>query len=252
MAIEISLIMSTMPHVILIDLDGTLLEFDLEGFSEAFFRIWADRSHHLVSPDDLRSWLDLAGEGIESKSGILQSRREVFVDSLAELLRIEPTEALAMVLSLWNEEFHAMKKFWRKEALARSLVQWIVAEGFEIVIATGMLIPREAIELKLEWAGIPSSEFEYLLITDWENMHSYKPHPDYYIEVLEHIGRSPEECLMVGDSWEHDVVPARAAEIPVYWIADKEEERPDPSIDLVGQGDLSTFLLWFQGLEEFK
>ena len=151
-----------------------------------------------------------------------------------------------MVDSLLGEAFPAMRQYWRKIPEARSTVMWLKEHGYDVVIATGMLFPRFVIEMKLEWAGVPSSEFEYLFITDWENMHTNKPLPEYFVEVLDHVGRAPDQCLMVGDSWEHDVVPARTVGLPVYWIADKDEEKPDPSIHLVGQGNLSDLLTLIQ------
>ena len=49
-------------------------------------------------------------------------------------------------------------------------------------------------------------------------MHSAKPNSRYYMEILEHIGRSPDECIMVGDDWGNDIVPALKAGLQVFSV----------------------------------
>jgi FMN phosphatase YigB (HAD superfamily) len=209
---------------ILFDLDGTLLDFvSDEGFGEAFFDAWINKFQHLVSVDDLRSWSEQMREGVDLNLRAGETNRDLFTESLATLVDLPISEVTSMIETLFNQEFPTMNRFWRRNP-----------------------VPRFVIEMKLEWADVPPSEFAYLFITDWENMHSNKPQPEYYREVLEHIGKNPEQCLMVGDNWEHDVVPARSVGIPVFWIADRREEKPDPRIKLDGQGTLGDLLIWFQ------
>ena len=63
-----------------------------------------------------------------------------------------------------------------------------------------------------------------------------------YREILEAIGRRPDECLMVGDNWGWDVVCAGTAGIPSYWIAMDGARPPEPVVPVVGRGDLDDLL----------
>lgn len=56
------------------------------------------------------------------------------------------------------------------------------------------------------------------LITTYENMHNCKPSPRYYLEIAEKIGREPEECVMVGNDAEADIVPAAAAGMSTFYL----------------------------------
>jgi FMN phosphatase YigB (HAD superfamily) len=85
-----------------------------------------------------------------------------------------------------------------------------------VVIATNPIFPETAIRQRMEWAGI--SDFPFKLITSYEVMHSAKPNSSYYMEILEHIGRSPDECIMVGDDWGNDIVPATKVGLQVFWV----------------------------------
>jgi FMN phosphatase YigB (HAD superfamily) len=68
----------------------------------------------------------------------------------------------------------------------------------------------------MEWAGV--SDFPFKLITSYEVMHSAKPNSRYYREILKHIGRSSAECIMVGDDWGNDIVPAMKAGLQVFGV----------------------------------
>jgi FMN phosphatase YigB (HAD superfamily) len=104
----------------------------------------------------------------------------------------------------------------------------------------------------MEWGGVGVDRFKYDLVTAYETSHATKAHPAYYREILHVLGRQPEECLMVGDNWEWDVVCAAEVGIAGFWIAAKGESPPTTEIEAVGQGSLDELLLLAEngGLEE--
>lgn len=103
--------------------------------------------------------------------------------------------------------------------VTRPLIEHCFAQGWQVIIATNPLFPRSAIEQRLAWAGVPVSEYPYALVTSYENMHSTKPHPAYYHEILQRVGARAEKTLMVGDDWDNDIVPAGAIGLQTYWIS---------------------------------
>ena len=56
-------------------------------------------------------------------------------------------------------------------------------------------------------------------MTSYENSNACKPNPQYYREILEKAGKSPRECLMVGNDAKEDLA-AREAGLSVYLITD--------------------------------
>ena len=143
-------------------------------------------------------------------------------------------------------EFRKLRSLTQPIREARSLVEWAMSHGLQVVIATNPVFPRVAIEERLEWAGIPASEFEYALVTSYEVMHSVKPNPAYYREIVHRLARQPEECLMVGDDWERDILPAASVGIPVYWIAEPDSEPRSAGIELAGHGKLPQLWTWLK------
>ncbi len=46
-----------------------------------------------------------------------------------------------------------------------------------------------------------------------------KPNPAAFHEVLRRLGAEPNEAVMVGDSWERDVLGARRIGMSTVWVA---------------------------------
>lgn len=51
-----------------------------------------------------------------------------------------------------------------------------------------------------------------------------KPAPQFYEYVLRDLGARPSEALMVGDSWENDVLGANRVGIRAVWLNEKNGE----------------------------
>ena len=113
--------------------------------------------------------------------------------------------------------------------------------GLKVVIATNAVFPISAIEQRLAWAGVPVTEFDYDLVTSYKNMHSAKPNSTYYTEILAKIDCVPETAVMVGDSWENDIVPAKEAGLYTYWINEDNPGEPPDSKLINGYGSLKEF-----------
>jgi FMN phosphatase YigB (HAD superfamily) len=51
-------------------------------------------------------------------------------------------------------------------------------------------------------------------------MHVSKPNPAYYREIAGRLGCAPEECVMVGNEVQMDIMPARRAGMKTFWVTD--------------------------------
>ncbi|MFN2166026.1 MAG: HAD family hydrolase, partial [Anaerolineae bacterium] len=75
----------------------------------------------------------------------------------------------------------------------------------DVVIATNPLFPALAVQHRMAWAGV--ADFAYDLVTSYENSRAIKPNLLYFEQILETLGRRPEDCLVVGDE-DMDMVAA--------------------------------------------
>ena len=69
------------------------------------------------------------------------------------------------------------------------------------------------------------------LIVDSRRVGLFKPDPAIFLHAAEKLGGSPETIMMVGDSFERDVAPAKKAGMKTAWLEGvAARECPDPSL----------------------
>jgi putative hydrolase of the HAD superfamily len=77
--------------------------------------------------------------------------------------------------------------------------------------------PSDIQRLKLDQAGLADA-FGAVVISGEVGVG--KPSPDVFAMVLDRLGAHPDDSVMVGDSWERDVLGALGAGMRAVWIAD--------------------------------
>lgn len=179
---------------ILFDLDGTLLDNNMEVFAKRFFERLAMRLGHLIPPGELVARAMQSTREMASHDGT-RTNAEVF----AEAFYPPGTRAQAepILCSFYESDFQELQQYTRKRPEARKVVLSAIEAGYEVVLATNPVFPRSAIYQRMKWAGIEDLAFR--LVTTYESSRSAKPNPRYFQEILSQLGRSPSECLMVGD-----------------------------------------------------
>ena len=85
------------------------------------------------------------------------------------------------------------------------------------------------------WAGIPHDIFEH--ITTYEVASHCKPKQDYYREILGVIGRSADECMMIGNDVREDMV-AREMGMETFLVTDCLKNPDDGNVDDYDNGSL--------------
>ena len=234
-----------MLKAVLFDLDNTLLINPLPLFGQAMFEAFARHLAHLVPLDQTISALLSVMQALYADNVDRCTNKEVFITTFCPAVG-HPPEALSdLVDSFYVKELPKLRYLTQPAPGARQAVEWAFERGLQVVIATGMQGPRTLTEQRLEWAGVPVTDFDYALLTTWSNMDATKPNPAYYSQVLSHLDRQPDECLMVGDDWEQDIFPATSIGIPSYWIAERTERPPQENPLLVGRGTLTDLVVWF-------
>jgi len=139
-----------------------------------------------------------------------------------------------------------------------TLFQKLADMDIKIVIASNPLWPLEVQQMRLCWAGLVGGRFD--LITHVENMHSCKPNPQFYQEIIDTIKIPADACVMVGNDPVNDM-SAGLLGITTYLTTDSdhsdystlavsEQIRPEsnPPVAPDHQGSLSG-VLSIPGLE---
>ena len=207
-----------MLKTILFDLDGTLLPLDTDAFITGYMKRLAAHAGHMVPPKQLVEQVLASTMAMIQSTDPVYSNAEVFAADFFPKVGRSQAELMPVFDEFYRTKFPSLRTSCAGlPGIARQVVQAALDSGFEIVLATNPLFPRLAIEERMRWIDI--IDFPWRLVTTYEDMHACKPQPAYYKEVLQLIGRRPEECLMVGNDVEEDGVAAKLG-IDVYFVTD--------------------------------
>lgn len=238
-------------EAVLFDLDGTLLELDMDRFLPVYLRRLAAWVADLFDPEDFVRQLIRATTAVMENRDRSRTNEALLYETL--WAGLDPArhpgarpdrreQALARFERFYREEFPKLQFMARRRPEAAALVEAARARGWKVVLATNPIFPMAAIAERLRWAGLDVGQFD--LVTVLENMHSCKPQPDYYLEVADRIGVEPGRCLMVGNDLRQDIAPARAVGMAVYVAEGLVLHEGEPGAVDAPRGTLGQLLQW--------
>ncbi|MCI5652116.1 MAG: HAD family hydrolase [Ruminococcus bromii] len=207
-----------MIDTIFFDLDGTLLPMDNDIFTKGYFKgLVGKLAPYGYDPKQIVDGV-WRGTAAMVKNDGSRPNKDAFWATFEPFIPNWNPAHRALTDTFYSEEFREAKRFTGENPLARPLIDTLKRDGLHVVLATNPLFPANGIETRLNWIGLTSSDFE--LVTTYENMHYCKPNPKYYTEILEMLGKKPEECLMVGNNTDEDCAAAQAAGMKTILVTD--------------------------------
>ncbi len=202
--------------VVLFDLDGTLLPMDMDTFVGAYFGGLAMRlAPRGYEPKRLIDAIWRGTAAMVSNSGA-KYNEEVFWDTFCGIFGVEAEADLPHFEAFYREDFDHVKEVCGYDVAAAQTVREIRARGYRVALATNPIFPAIATEKRMAWAGLSPADFE--LYTTYENARFCKPNPEYYRALAQTLGVAPEQCLMVGNDVEEDMVAAQAVGMSVFLL----------------------------------
>ena len=113
--------------------------------------------------------------------------------------------------------------------------------GLKLVLASNPFFPEIGQRARLKWTGADPDDF--CMFTSYELMHFSKPNPLYYREILSLLGATADECLMVGNDVDEDMI-AKTLGIDVFLLPACLINRKGADISGYAQGDLNDLLTY--------
>lgn len=206
-----------MLKTILFDLDGTLLPMDQEAFTQAYFkRLAAKLVPYGYEPKKLIDGI-WTGTAAMVKNDGSHTNEEAFWACFSAIFGEKVFQDKAVFDEYYRVEFQKTASECGCNPEARACVDALRAQGYRLALATNPLFPAVATESRIRWAGLEPAMFE--LYTTYENSRYCKPNPAYYRELLVQLACRPEECLMVGNDVEEDMI-AQTVGMQVFLLTD--------------------------------
>lgn len=191
-------------NTVIFDLDGTLLPMDQDIFLNKYFQSLSESlAHYGFEP---KSLIDSVFKGTKAMlvNDGKKSNENVFWDTFISIHGEKSKESIPIFEKFYEEEFDKLKTYTSPVKEARECINLLKEKNYNLILATNPLFPRVATNFRIKWAGVSPLDFSY--ITTYENSSFSKPNLNYYKEVLMKTKKRPEECLMIGNDLEEDMI----------------------------------------------
>jgi len=233
----------------LFDLDGTLLPMDIDEFIGLYFNEIGRELKDLMEPKTLVKYIWSATEDM-IRNTEQRTNEEVFMDSFARFVGENKLDLYRERFDkFYDTAFLKTKKCIGSTPYMKESVYILKDKGYQVAVATNPLFPRKAILHRIRWAGFEPEDFIY--ISCYEKNCYCKPHKKFYEEVLEDIGKKPEQCMMVGNDVQEDWLRVVWG-IKTYLITDYLIHRTDEPIKCTYKGSYEDFYNFVLDLPEVE
>jgi len=226
---------------LLIDLDGTLIHFDLDRFITEYLRLIQTYFSKYPFASSVPKWIMEGTEQMLNNEGTI-TNKEKFLSGFQQKTGLSEREIWAKFLQFYQSDYNQLRPITRPVPGAREMLERALTAGYKLVIATQPVFPQIAILKRLAWAGL--DHIPFILITHIENMYASKPYPQYFEQILSILGAMGEECLMIGNDREMDTSSEKVG-IPAFLLTLGTQHQPlSGEISFAGDyNELSNLLL---------
>ena len=229
---------------VLFDLDGTLLPMDQDLFIKAYFGGLVKKLAPLgYEPNAL---IDAIWNGTSAmiKNDGSRTNEAVFWDVFCRKMGLSERNDESVFDEFYKVDFQEIQKVCGFDERAAKIVRSLRKGGIITVLATNPVFPAVATESRMRWAGLCPEDFA--LYTTFENIGYCKPNPAYYTEITKRLGLLPEECVMVGNDVDDDMVAADLG-MQVFLLTDCLINKKNADLSAFPHGDFDALARYLEG-----
>ena len=207
-----------MSLTLLLDLDDTLLDLNMDEFIPVYFKAFSNFLANLVKPEDMIPALKEGTHYMMSSTDPGYTLQEKFDSIFFPKLGIPKEKLQPQIDRFYDDVFPSLSYITSPRPKAVSFIEWAFEQGYSLAISTNPVFPLKAIHHRMRWAGLPPEKYHFITVSAYERYHFTKPHPAYFAEVLGNMGWPDAPILMVGDDVERDLTGSASLGLPVFWI----------------------------------
>lgn len=186
------------------DLDGTLLPMDQEIFIKAYLGgLVKVAVTYGYEPSGLAKSI-MAGTLAMFQNDGSRTNEDAFWLYMQSIYGDKIIEDKHIFDDYYRTDFQKVAEVCGNTPKANEIVKYVKSKGLRAVLATNPLFPKIATESRVRWAGLDKDDFD--IITTFEDYSHCKPNLEYYKDILANLGISADECLMVGNDVDEDMI----------------------------------------------
>jgi len=209
-----------MKKQILIDLDGTLLENDMDVFGPAYYKMLSAHLAEHIQPEMMIKYLLAGTKAMIQNQDPAKTLEQTFDEIFYPGINVQKSTIIEDIHAFYRTKFPNLISVTRKIPAAIQFIENAFQAGYMVSIATNPLFPATAVEQRLIWAGLDPANYRFEIISSYEHFHHAKPNPEYYREFAAKLDVPVGECVMIGNDYEADIIPSRMAGMEAFHIID--------------------------------
>jgi FMN phosphatase YigB (HAD superfamily) len=211
---------------VLFDLDGTLLDIDMNAFLADYFSALGPVVAEVIGSGDAQTALDAVMGATRAMMlphpGL--TNEHAFRRMFTILTGADIGAAGDKLDEFYTSVFPTLQNRVGPRDGAREAVGTAIELGLRVAVATNPIFPALAVRERIRWAGLSDVQFD--AITTYEHMYACKPSPEYYLDTAGLLGLAATECLMVGDDPDLDM-PAGAVGMSTFYVGTSSGKHGD-------------------------
>jgi len=176
-----------------------------------------------------------------------RTNEAAFWDVFAEIFGEASRKDEPQFEQFYAGEFDKVREVCGYNPMAAETVRKLKRGGMRVVLATNPIFPAIATQRRMRWAGLEPEDFE--LYTTYENIGYCKPNPDYYKEIIARLGVAAEECIMVGNDVEDDMVAEKLG-MKVFLMPECLINKENVDITQYPHGDFEKLMYYIDTLKK--
>ncbi|MBC7343467.1 MAG: HAD family hydrolase [Clostridia bacterium] len=193
-----------MTRFLLWDLDGTLLPADSELLIREYLTLLANEVSFLVDPKVFITELQNATWKMITGGNGLETNETLFWKEFIPRINLKRSALEPLLNQFYQQKYNLLASLVKPSPMSLRCIEAAIEHGYVNVLATNPVFPLVALKQRLKWINLDESHFA--LITSLENMHYCKPKLEYYAEILRLLKAEPNQCLMIGNDVDEDLV----------------------------------------------
>lgn len=190
-------------QAVFFDLDGTLVDVDMQLFVAGYLRRLTEQMSNQVDPVKASRVLHQAVSAMFANTDAEKTLETILYDVLKMELGMSAEDYLEALERFCQEDLDSLRPLVKGHPLSSRLIDTSLARGWKVVLATNPIFPRVVVDARLDWGTLDREAFHH--VTSYETAHFCKPSPAFFEELLETMNVPAEACLMVGNDVLHDL-----------------------------------------------
>ncbi|MBO7222374.1 MAG: HAD family hydrolase [Clostridia bacterium] len=231
---------------ILFDLDGTLLPMDQEVFIKAYLGGLVKVAAPYGYDPSLLAKSIMEGTYVMVKNDGSKSNEDAFWLYMQTIFGDKIIADRHIFDEYYATDFQKVQVSCGYSPEADEVVKLAKKMGYRVVLATNPLFPKVATESRIRWAGLDKNDFDE--ITTFEDYTHCKPNLDYYRDIIAKFNLDPEECLMVGNDVDEDMITTRLG-MRVFLLTDDIINKSGTDINQFPHGGFDELKQFIENLD---